>query len=1036
MVSKRKTLIILILFVIAITGLRLTFLHYQNPPAQPRAAEGVLDLRGWTIPDNRTLTLNGEWEFTPSRFIQPESLSAGSPAASASFIQVPGAWEQAFKESTDSPYRYGTYRLRILMDDNSDETYKLRVNRINHASAFYVNGQLAFQNGLPSENQDPSKTRVNPYSVTLPSGGGTVEIIIHVSGHAGNGGLTESIRFGTEKAVNQLNLLSVGLQVGLCVVFLIHGIYAAMLFLFRVASRGLLYFSLIMLMGMMTVLVADEKLLFVWFPMPYEYHYKIAILSYIAVVAFIPPLFRHMFDAPGKIKKLRWFTVYSACYALFLLISPARYIETSLILLGLGFLFSVIDSGKILIRAFRKNEDVIYVLIGLTALGVNILWTIAEGRFDLEWIHYPFDLAFAVFAFAAFWFKRFFRANAQTKRLADELRRANRQKDDFLVSTSHELRNPLHGILNITHSVLEDPSSPLPDEHRNRLEIQIAVARRMSFMLDDLIDITRLKESTIRLQPGNVHLLPVVNGVADVLRFMLDGKPIALHIDVDGQFPKVRADENRLAQILFNLMHNAIKFTDAGTIAVLAELKHGLAHIHIKDTGIGMDEETRNRIFAPYEQGDSERIKAVGGFGLGLSIAKQLVDLHGGTLDVVSSPGQGSVFTFTLPLAVETDDEASIISSLPFIPDAHSEIAAASVPSDEPERSSKTAAEVPWRSAPRLLIVDDDPVNLRILEDMLCTWHYDVTTAAGASEALAELETAQFDLVISDVMMPHISGYEFTRLARQRFSVSELPILLLTARSRPEDLYAGFRAGANDYAAKPVDAWELKSRIRSLIDLKLSFEERLRMEAAWLQAQIRPHFLFNTMNSIAALGAMDVGRMQRLLETFSHYLRTCFDYRNADKTVAIDRELSLVRSYLYIERERFGERLNVQWELDESLHFLVPPLSIQTLVENAVNHGLLPQARGGTIHIRIASSEQHIEVSVRDDGAGMSESALQQVLEAPPSASMGIGIRNTDRRLRQLYGAGLQLHSTLGEGTTASFKLPKHQWAAEKKNTN
>lgn len=1025
MLSRKKTLIILVLFIIAITGIRLAFLHYQQPVAHPQAVNGMMDLRGWPIPDNRTITLNGEWEFVPSQFIRPDSIPFGSHAANPAFTQVPGTWEHSFPAPSDSPFRYGTYRFRILLDENDKKTYKLRVNRINHASAVYVNGELAAQNGVPSENQDPSKTRVNPYSFTLPSGSNSMEIIVHVSGHAENGGITESIRFGTEKGINQLNLLSMGLQIGLCIVFLIHGIYAAMLFFFGVANKGVLYFSLIAFMGIMTVLVADDKLFFIWFPMPYEFHYKIALLSYAAVVAFIPPLFRYMFDDTGNVKRIRWFTVYSFCYALFLVLGPSRFIKSFLIMLALSFLFSIIDTGKILVRAYRHNEDVIFVLVGLTALGVNIVWTIAKGRLDLEWIHYPFDLAFAVFAFAAFWFKRYFRANVQTKLLAEKLQRASRQKDDFLVNTSHELRNPLHGIMNITHSVLDDPAHPVSAEHRKRLEIQIAVAKRMSYMLNDLIDITRLKESTVRLQIRNVRISTCVNGIVEILRFMLDGKPITLHIDIDDRFPEVRADEDRLAQILFNLIHNAIKFTDAGNITVHAEMKNGMPHIHVIDTGIGMDEETRARIFAPYEQGDSDRIKAVGGFGLGLSITKQLVEMHGGSLEVVSSPGRGSVFTFTLPLAERSEHGEAIKSSLPFKSAVHAGIESESVQTDKPERKSMTDTGGLAASKPKLLVVEDDSVNLNILVDILEASHYDVTTATNASEALTKLETSHFDLIISDVMMPHISGYEFTRLVRKRFSVSELPILLLTARSRSEDISAGFQAGANDYVTKPVDAWEFKARIRAIIDLKRSFEERLHLEAAWLQAQIQPHFLFNTINSIAAFAAMDMGRMQRLLEEFSHYLRTCFDYRNSERVVPIDRELSLVRSYLYIEQERFGERLEVEWELEQNVFFLVPPLSIQTLVENAVNHGILPRARGGTIQIRIANAGNHIEVSVCDDGVGMSEEYGKQWLDAPAAEGKGIGLRNTDRRLKQLYGKGLQLHSAPGEGTVVTFRLPK-----------
>lgn len=1018
MLPRKKTIIILAIFILVITGLRLAFLSYQKPIDHPKAVNGVLDLREWSIPQNKTISLSGEWDLFPSHFIQPDSErnSSSLNTPEATTIQVPGAWEASFPDRVDSFFQYGTYRLHILIDENDEREFKLRIKRINDASAVYVNGQLAARNGIPSVKQDSHEARIVPYSIKLPAGSDRIEIIIHVSSHAGEGGIVESIQFGTVQAVNQLTMLSIGLQLGLCIVFLIHGLYAAMLYFFGVANKGLLYFAIIVLMAVFIVLVADDKMLFVWLPMPYEIHIKISILAYIAVVAFIPPLFKHIFSITDSKKVLRLAAVFNMAYALFVLIAPAHTLRSTFFLLSISFLISVIVAGTILYRAYHRNEDTIFVLIGLIAVGVNVAWTIVLGRFSIEQIHYPFDLAFAVFAFAAFWFKRFFRAGHQSRLLAEKLQLLNQQKDDFLVNTSHELRNPLHGIMNISQSIMDDPRNPVPVLYRKRLEIQVAVARRMSLMLDDLIDITRLRESTIRLNLRNVQLQPLVNGIFDILRFMLDGKPITLKIDIANDFPDVDADENRLSQILFNLLHNAVKFTDVGEISVRAEAKNGIAYISIRDTGIGMNEEMLSRIFMPYEQGDTSRIRAVGGFGLGLSIAKQLIVMHGGSLTVDSSPGQGSEFTFSLRVSEKVHfwkepQQSFERSDASVTPDIHD-------PISMPDTDSQI-------NKPKILVVDDDNINLNILLDVLRSVQYEVVSATNAEEALARLETGSFDLIVSDVMMPHISGYELTRLIRERFTISELPILLLTARNRSVDILAGYQAGANDYVTKPIDAWELKSRVRALIELKMSFEERLRMEAAWLQAQIQPHFLYNTINSIAALGTMDIEKMQKLLGEFSNYLRTCFDFHNSDQLVSIERELDLVRSYLYIEKERFEDRLEIQWILDYNLTFVLPPLSIQTLVENAVNHGLLPRSRGGILTVLISDAMDHVEVSVKDNGVGMKEEIISQALEAPSAANVGIGLRNTDRRLKQLYNRGLQISSIPGQGTTVTFQLPK-----------
>ena len=155
------------------------------------------------------------------------------------------------------------------------------------------------------------------------------------------------------------------------------------------------------------------------------------------------------------------------------------------------------------------------------------------------------------------------------------------------------------------------------------------------------------------------------------------------------------------------------------------------------------------------------------------------------------------------------------------------------------------------------MAVDDDPVNLKVLTNILSEDRYEVEIVTSGKEALKQLEQKEWDLIISDVMMPTMSGYELTRSIREKFSISELPILLLTARSNTEDIYTGFLAGANDYVTKPVDAVELNVRVHALTDLQASINERLGMEAAWLQAQIRPHFLLNTLNAIVSLSEID-----------------------------------------------------------------------------------------------------------------------------------------------------------------------------------
>lgn len=613
--------------------------------------------------------------------------------------------------------------------------------------------------------------------------------------------------------------------------------------------------------------------------------------------------------------------------------------------------------------------------------------------------------------------------NTSNEELAVKLQEEIKRKDDFLANTSHELRNPLHGLINIAQSILHHRPEQLDQKTKQDLQLQLTIGHHMSRTLEDLLDITRLREHTIQLHKERLHIQAVAVGVVDMFKVLTESKPIQLKVNIPDHFPRVVADKNRLIQIMFNLLHNAVKYTERGSVTVSAEVKGDAAHIHISDTGIGIDEKMVETIFEPYEQGDSSITAIGGGLGLGLSICQQLVEMHGGEVMVSSSLGEGSVFTFTLPIAddsfeaevavaTETKEEATPLSEHAY-KDASTSIHHAII--NAMARNTRTDYR------PKILAVDDDAVNLRVLMNILSNERFDVETVTSGQEALRRLDSQEWDLVISDVMMPGMSGYDLTRAIREKYALSELPILLLTARNQPEDIYTGFIAGANDYVTKPVDAMELNVRVHALTDLQASIRERLDMEAAWLQAQIRPHFMLNTINAIVSLSEVDTPRMTQLLEQFAHYLHSSFYMKNLERVVPLETELELVQSYLYIEKERFGDRLHIIWDIDDIEGVMVPPLSIQTLVENAVNHGVLKRLEGGTITIQIRNQADYTQVAIIDDGVGMDEQLVHR-----SERRKGIGLFNSEQRLKQLYGEGLHISSTLGVGTTISFVIPSH----------
>lgn len=407
---------------------------------------------------------------------------------------------------------------------------------------------------------------------------------------------------------------------------------------------------------------------------------------------------------------------------------------------------------------------------------------------------------------------------AQERRVAESLRQVDRLKDEFLANTSHELRTPLNGIIGLAESLADGAAGPLPERVAADLGMIASSGRRLAHLVNDILDYARLKHEQLELQLKPVGLAGVADVVLSVSQPLVGRKPIRLVNDISPDTPPVLADENRVQQVMYNLVGNAIKFTEAGVITVSTEpapSDNGYVSVTVTDTGIGIPADRLDRIFESFEQVDGSIAREYGGTGLGLSITRQLVELHGGIIQVRSTPGQGSAFTFTLPVSGE-QPAAPVEPALP----ATSLAGLESQPVEVELRLVNTVQ--PAAGGPfSILVVDDEPVNQRVLANYLALHNYTITPAMSGPEALRLVEEGlRPDLVLLDVMMPRMSGLEVCRRLRQRYSMSQLPILMLTAKNQPQDLVAGLEAGANDYLPKPFDRRELMARVNTLLALK------------------------------------------------------------------------------------------------------------------------------------------------------------------------------------------------------------------------
>ncbi|WP_107948428.1 ATP-binding protein [Lysinibacillus parviboronicapiens] len=1007
--TKRHLLIIVLIFIVLST-LRILWLAYFLPSNdQPSAKDGIFDMQNQMWSDDNVFYLNGEWLYYPGLLLA----TTNSNHSMATFPLEKSVLSIPQRDSKAKTQQFGTYRLKILLDDNdsSDNQYAIRIPAIPTASELYVNGKLVGKSGTVATDANIHKGQAAPYTVYFTEKESEIDILLQVSNFdtPANTVINKRISFTSASAMTHYQTITELSLATISVIIIMYALFSILVYLFIYRKKIVLLFTVGFLLPLTDELITYDRSFLDWLHLDYVWSLKLSNIIYLGASFFFVQFMRVLLVKYQHAKCFRWFSTLYALGTLLIVLLPIQWLYAVNILFFILYIVSFLYVVVLALREYVANQTT-SAFLAFTALATTngIIWGLIKTTYVLDIPFYPFDYLMIVLGFTGYWFKRFYINTQQINRLVADLQKDDEQKDEFLASSAQKLWSPMNKMITLGQSIYENPNNLLISEDKHNLKYLIDIGRSMSFTLNDILDFTRLKEGTLYLHTKNVNILGTVSGVFDMLRFITEGKQIQMTSSISRSFPHVVADENRLIQILFNLLHNAIKYTGAGFIEISARTEKNMAIIHIRDTGLGMDGDLQNRLFSPYEQGNV----ADEGIGIGLFVCKQLIELHGGTLQIQSIPHKGSDVMFTLPLAEESTvaDEALCAYQ-----------AADSLPSES------LHAEVPSTAHHfKILMVDDDPVNLRIMRSLFVSTEYDVTTVTTSEKAMELLPRHNWDLIIIDAMLPYISGYALIEFIREHYSVLELPILLLTARNYPEDVYTGFAHGANDYVSKPINSLELKVRARALIDLKYSIHQRLQLETAWLQAQIQPHFLFNTLNTIASLSTIDTDRMIDLMHHFGEYLRASFDVKNLQRVVPLQDELELVRSYLFIKQQRFEGLLKIEWDIDDNIHIKIPPISLQTLVENAIRHGILKQEGGGTVCIHIKDFPDYVAISVIDDGVGIDPSTLADLQSGNNPTTFGVGIRNTDLRLKRIYGQRLQIKSIPNEGTTITFHIPKN----------
>lgn len=607
------------------------------------------------------------------------------------------------------------------------------------------------------------------------------------------------------------------------------------------------------------------------------------------------------------------------------------------------------------------------------------------------------------------------------KQAIENLKRADQLKDEFLAMTSHELRTPITGIIGIAETLQNGAAGQVSKKMYDHLSLIVLSGKRLSNLINDLLDFTKLKNKELQLNLAPVNMKEITDVVLTVCRPLLQDKNIRLQNKMDEKMAPVHADENRVQQILYNLIGNAIKYTDRGEIVIWAQELDNYIQIAVSDTGRGIPATKQDFIFDDFYQIKLENMHEIGSSGIGLSITKQLVELHEGNVHVESTLHEGSTFYFTL----KKYDEQSF---------AKEEIALSihSFPFQDVSITKPEIAKITERKG-TILVADDEMVNVQVLFNHLALDGYHVILAKDGEEVLQKVNENEIDLLVLDIMMPKMSGYEVCQQLRQKYSLMELPVLMLTAKNQLHDKLTSFQAGANDYLTKPCESKELLSRVKTLVQLSqlhkqlLQFnrllEEKVDERTTELQlvndrltevAKSRQHLLANISHELGTPVTVIHGYVQAVRDRLipandSNYLQLV-----VDKVKLLTRLIDDLADLSKLEGGQISfqkQKVNVQEWINEirkvykievmeaNRTFLFPQNEnnmfldfhcfidkermhqvFSNLIWNAIKH--TDEETGQiAITVQIADQQNEIIFAVEDNGDGIAEEKIAYIFE-------------------------------------------------------
>ncbi|WP_020617852.1 hybrid sensor histidine kinase/response regulator [Paenibacillus daejeonensis] len=985
------------------------FLTTGDSDSCARSAAGVADYSGCTFDDDTLYRLQGEWNFVRDALVPPEAIGSNAEPGLSGHMSVPSSWSGAWTFDAHARHGHGTYHLRLILPE-SEQPYGLRVGSIRSASQVFIDGEPAGGRGTPGTSAETTVSKNQPYTVTFEGEDGTVEVVIHVANYTyWLTGIAEPPMLGTAEAVTSQTATYGRYDLAVMVSLVISGVYYASLGMQSRREPSFYLLALFCLVTAVFVVSSGEKLMYLYIP-TLSYTALLHLQTLSPLIAMWSMIGYSHYINPTRVSKMVfrvtsvWFLGIAALWLVTGGQSSGFFVHQTIIMLVLAAGYIAYAVFRAILQRITGSVYLVIAMMGLLQFAAGYIGnlTLLQEVYRQK----PFGIAIFLLAQGLFLGARSKEAMDKIRELTVELRRQSAEKDEFLQQTSQELRTPLQVMRHMVRSLLDGAGGPLSERQHKDMLLLEHTSQRLSFLMNDLFDYERMKDGSMVLRRQPLELASLVEVVLEVFRqaraARADGR-ITLHHAVEPHRYTVLGDEDRVTQIVYHLIEEAMQELAEGSVEVTASQEAGFARLEVIATGP-----------SAVAGGQPE--------GVGIAISRLLARLHDGELSTVRRAGAERRYVVMLPMAGESTSPEMLLA----VGDAI----------DTEEKSIRISEpgsqEIEGEAALRVLVVDE-LVQARALAGLLQAEGIEVLEARSGADAMQLLAAAgDLDLAIIDVLQPDMSGFALCRQIRLTHSLIDLPILMTTGTSRVRMNETGLAAGANDLIRKPYERDELMARVRTLTQLKRSASRLLDSEVAMLRAQIRPHFLFNAFNTIIWMSKRDAARTSQLLRDLSRFLRGSFDFGDGQSLVAISNELALVEAYLSLEQARIGDRLQILYDLDD-FEPLIPPMVIQPLVENAVRHGYDIDSDSLTIIVAMRQAGEDIEISVSDDGMGMTPEQIEiwsREFRLPPSdQGSGIGLSNVNRRLLRMFGRPLDIRVREGGGTVVTMRLPKEKQA-------